>query len=96
MGIGIVFEWDERKRFINLRKHGIDFLECATVFSGPTDTVVDDRCDYGEIRFVTRGLLRGMVVVVVHTEEGGIVRVISMRKANVYEKEDFFEITFQN
>jgi uncharacterized protein (DUF4415 family) len=29
MGLGVVFEWDERKRQLNLRKHGLDFADCA-------------------------------------------------------------------
>jgi len=50
-------EWDERKRETNLRKHGIDFVGCPAVFAGTTKTVVDDRGDYDEERFVTFGLL---------------------------------------
>ncbi len=96
MGLGIIFEWDERKRSINLRKHGIDFAECAELFAGPTDTVIDDRYDYGETRYLTQGLLRGRVISVAHTEENGVVRVISMRKATAYEKESFFKNTVQD
>lgn len=96
MDVVPVFEWNERKRRSNLRKHGLDFADCAVVFAGPTWTIVDDRWDYGETRFLTRGLLRNKVVVVAHTEFTGLVRVISMRKALAYEKEDFFKNTFQN
>ena len=91
-----VFEWDERKRRSNLRKHKLDFADCAAVFSGVITTAVDDRCDYGETRFLTFGLLRGRVVVVIHTEAGGIVRVISMRKAAVHEQKAYFEKAFQD
>ncbi len=72
MDIGLVFEWSERKRRSNLRKHELDFADCAVVFSGPIVTVVDDRHDYGEVRLLTRGLLHGRVVVVAHTENKGI------------------------
>lgn len=29
------FEWDERKRRLNLEKHGVDFLDAIQVFSDP-------------------------------------------------------------
>jgi uncharacterized DUF497 family protein len=29
------FEWDERKRHINLEKHGLDFFDVMGVFSAP-------------------------------------------------------------
>lgn len=96
MGTEIVLQWDERKRRANLCKHGFDFGDCAEVFSGPVDTLLDDRYEYGETRLLTYGLLRGNVVVVTHTEDGGIIRVISMRKANQYEKENFFRNTFSD
>jgi uncharacterized protein (DUF4415 family) len=62
------YEWDEAKRQSNIRKHGIDFIGIHTVFAGRTVTVLDDRFDYGENRFVTLGLLSGRVVVVSHME----------------------------
>jgi len=96
MGSRPIFEWDERKRCSNLRKHRLDFADCAAVFSGGIATVVDDRCDYGEMRFLTFGLLRDRVVVVVHTEAGGIIRVISMRKAALHEQKAYFEKAFED
>ena len=95
MTTGPVFEWDERKRRDNVRKHKLDFADCASVFSGPIVSIQDQRRDYGETRLITRGLLRGRVVVVAHTEEEGIVRVISMRKAASHEQADYFEKTYQ-
>ncbi len=63
------FEWDENKRLSNIRKHGIDFADAEAVFEGDTVTVEDNRFDYGEVRFITLGLLEGDVVVVVYTEQ---------------------------
>jgi uncharacterized DUF497 family protein len=88
----LVFEWDEHKRRSNLRKHGIDFAECADVFAGSCTTMMDDRFAYGEHRFVTFGLLREVVVVVAHAEVGETVRVISMRKAGRNEQTLYFKI----
>jgi len=84
------FEWDEKKRKANLRKHGFDFVHAPSVFAGFTLTVLDDREDYGEDRYVTLGLLKNVVVVIVHTEQPEVIRVISMRKATRYEENTYF------
>jgi len=60
------YEWDEAKRRSNIQKHGIDFIGIESLFAGTTVTILDDRFDYGEPRFITFGLLRGRVVVVAH------------------------------
>ena len=75
------FEWDEAKRQANLAKHGIDFADVEPLFDGPTVTTLDQRFDYGEERFVTFGLLNGLVLTVVHTETDTVIRLISARKA---------------
>ena len=56
------------------------------VFSGDTLTVLDDRRDYGENRFITVGFLDGTMVVLVWTPRIKARRVISMRKANERER----------
>ncbi len=85
------FTWDEKKRKTNVRKRGLDFADAEMVFSGATFTFEDDRFDYGEQRFITMGLLQGVVVVIAHTERGEAVRIISMRKATKHEQEIFFQ-----
>ena len=83
--------WDERKRRLNLKKHGFDFVDAEEVFLGLTYTYEDDRFSYAERRFVTLGLLRGNVVSLVHAEEGDHIHVISMRKATKREREIYFQ-----
>ena len=91
-GTGRIFEWADRKRLSNLRKHGLDFAECVVVFAGPVFTALDDRYDYGEMRYCTLGLLQDQVVSVVHTDEdGGLMRIISLRKADKDEQAYYFE-----
>lgn len=85
------FEWDENKRLSNLRKHGIDFIDATVVFEGETVTVEDDRFNYGEVRFITLGLLESRVVVVVHTERENKIRIISVRKATKNERTEYFQ-----
>ena len=84
------FEWDEAKRRSNLWRHGIDFAEVVEVFAAPV-TILDDRYDYGEKRFLTLGLLKGSVVAVVHTESDDVIRIISARKAERYEEIKYFK-----
>ena len=83
--------WDEKKRRANLRKHRFDFVDAEEVFGGVTYTYEDDRLAYREQRFVTLGLLRQVVVSIVHTEEADHIHVISMRKATKREREIYFE-----
>jgi len=85
------YEWDEGKRQSNIQKHGIDFLGIEKVFDGQTITILDDRIDCGEPRFVTVGLLQGRVVVIAHTETDEVIRIISVRKATKHEEIRYFK-----
>ena len=84
------FTWNESKRQVTLQRRGLDFAQAEQVFVGPTFTFEDDREEYGEQRWVTLGLLNGIVVVIVHTETVDEIRVISMRKAEKDEQRLFF------
>ena len=85
------FEWDEDKRRANIKRHRVDFADLEPLFADETVTISDDRFDYGEDRFITLGLLRGIVLAVVHTESDEVIRFISARKATKYEEESYFE-----
>jgi uncharacterized DUF497 family protein len=85
------FEWDEKKRLINIRKHGIDFADVPAIFELDTVTVIDDRSEYGETRYQTLGLLKSRVILVVHTESETVIRIISARKATKYEEKIYFQ-----
>jgi uncharacterized DUF497 family protein len=90
-----MFVWDEAKRRLNLRKHGIDFADAEKIFRGITFTAEDTREDYGEQRFLTLGLLEDQVVSVAHTEQGEEIRIISIRKATKHEARFYFsQITY--
>ena len=84
------FEWDEAKRRSNIQRHGIDFGDVETVFVGETATILDDRYDYVETRFLTLGLLRGRVIAISHTETDEVIRIISARKALKDEEITYF------
>jgi len=74
------FDWDEDKRRTNIDKHGVDFLYAARIFRGFALTMVDGRDDYGEVRLVSIGRVGDEYFVVVHTQRGGVNRLISARK----------------
>ena len=85
------FEWDEDKRLTNIKNHGIDFIDVSEVFDGDVFTIEDDRYSYGEQRFVTFGLLKSLVVAVVNTDRGELIRIISIRKATKNEYRSYFQ-----
>ena len=82
------FEWDDEKRQQNTSKHGVDLIHTALIFEEPTLTKIDDRLDYGEERFISIGLVNGTAFVVVHTQRGENIRLISAWKGGRkdYEK----------
>jgi len=85
------FRWSERKRRSNIKAHGLDFVDAASVFHGVTFTFEDDRFDYDELRLFTLGLLAGVPLSIVHTETDHEIRVISFRKVTKREAKIYFE-----
>jgi uncharacterized DUF497 family protein len=81
--------YDPAKRAKTLAERGLDFEDAASVFGGPTLTLLDDRRDYGEARYQTYGLIGRRLVMVVWTARGMDRHVISMRKCNDREKARF-------
>jgi uncharacterized protein len=85
------FEWDEDKRALNLRKHGVDFLHVALMFEGSTVEDIDDREDYGEERIVAFGQVSGSVYRVVYTWRGAVIRIVSAQKANKHDSKRYYQ-----
>ena len=83
--------YDPEKRDWTLAERGLDFNDATQVFAGPTIDILDDRKDYGEVRWVTYGLLNGRMVALVWTPRGEGRHVISMRKANEREQKTYQE-----
>jgi hypothetical protein len=82
------FEWDEVKNLENIRKHEIDFADVPEMFEAPMLIELDDRFDYGEDRWFGIGFLGNGVAVVVWTErQNEVIRIISARRANRYERQ---------
>jgi uncharacterized protein len=85
------FEWDEAKAQANLAKHGVRFLEARAVFGDPFSmTREDQEHSHSEERLVTIGMSsRFRLLVVVHIERDGLIRIISARKANRREHRQY-------
>jgi uncharacterized DUF497 family protein len=83
--------WDESKRRANVRRHGLDFTGVEAIWDDFTITREDVRERYGEARYVTFGMLRAEVVVVVYTEQKGDIHIISLRRAEKYETRYYLE-----
>jgi uncharacterized DUF497 family protein len=83
----VQIEFDPAKRETTLAERGLDMARAEEIFAGPTLTVVDDRRDYGETRYVTVGYLDGRMVVMAWTRRSRARRIISLRKANDREQE---------
>jgi uncharacterized DUF497 family protein len=81
--------YDPAKRAATLEQRGLDFVDAPEVFSGSVFELADDRFDYGEKRYITIGMLRGRMVVLVWTPRGTARHIISMRKANSREQARF-------
>jgi len=83
-------EWDEVKNRHNLRKHRVSFETAKLVFDDLYARSIQDRVVYGEERWKTVGMIKGLIVVVAHTyrQEGEVevIRIISARKATAVER----------
>ena len=92
------FQWDENKARTNLAKHGVGFAEAATVFGDPLSlTIPDPAHSKNEDRCVILGTSHnGKSLVVVHTERGESIRLISARRASRQERKDYEESTQQD
>jgi uncharacterized protein len=82
------FEWDDEKATSNLKKHGVGFDEAKSVFEDDfAVTFFDERYSKDEQREITIGRSKtARLLLVVHTERGENIRIISVRKATKHEQ----------
>jgi uncharacterized protein len=93
--MALSFEWDANKAKQNLKKHGVSFREASTVFADSlARTIHDPLHSEDEDRFVNLGESnRGRLLVVVFTDRGDSIRIISARVATRRERKDYEEGT---
>jgi uncharacterized DUF497 family protein len=84
----LIFEWDLKKAKTNLEKHGISFEEASTAFKDPLSLTIDDPLHSSdEERLILIGMsYYNHILVIVHTEIGDNIRIISARKATRKER----------
>lgn len=82
------FEWDRAKAESNRRKHRVAFDEAVSVFYHPfSATFADPDSSRTEARLITIGhSSQERLLVVVHTEQGETIRIISARLATAHER----------
>lgn len=98
MNIPENFEWDENKNASNRQKHKLDFEFAAQIFDGMVLEKIDNRRNYGEVRyialgetqFVALGEIHGIVLYVAFTWRAEKRRIISARKATQKESEVYY------
>jgi len=87
------FVWNPQKADANRAKHGVTFEEASTVFGDPlAATIPDPDHSQDEARSVTMGhSVNGVLLLVVHADDGDEIRLISARRASGGEKKKYEE-----
>jgi hypothetical protein len=91
--MALEFEWDATKAAENLSNHGVSFGEAEGVFADPLAVEMPDS-DHSdaEDRWIMLGhSYQQRLVVVVFTERGRTIRIISARLATRSEQKDYEE-----
>lgn len=80
----IDFEYDERKSFSNLEKHGIDFVDAQALWLDSEVLEVQARTG-DEPRYLVIGLIDSKYWSAVVTYRGDSIRIISVRRSRAEE-----------
>jgi len=73
--------FDPAKNARNIKERGLSFGD-FTGFDAEPVVVVDDRYDYGEVRYRAFGRIDGLGHCLVYTENATGIRIISFRRAH--------------
>jgi len=91
------FEWDEAKSEACFFERGFDFAYAAQAFFDPHRlNRADLRRSYGEERYQLLGRIDSRIFVVVYTQRSKATRIISARKANNREINQYENSSHQN
>ena len=89
-----LFEWDDNKARLNLRKHRVTFIEAVSVFEDPLARIFDDPAHSSE---------ESREIIIGHSSAGKLllvcftapmedkVRILSARRATKREKKEYEE-----
>ena len=86
------FEWDDAKERLNLKRHGVLFIEAATVFDDPLMVAYySEEHSLEEERYVILGLSdKNRLLAVVYTQRERI-RIIAARELTPRERRSYEE-----
>jgi uncharacterized DUF497 family protein len=85
------FEWRPQKAVTNLRDHGVSFEQASKAFRDPfAIELLDAREAYGEERVNLIGMCDGTLLHVTYTERGERIRIISARRAERHEQNEYY------
>ena len=91
------FEWHPPKAESNLAKHGVSFAEAQEAFADDYGVVIrDEHNSISEVRYRLIGGSQSRLLVVTYTmreDELGqeVIRLISAREAERWEKQKYYE-----
>ena len=90
----LIFEWDDAKNKINLKKHGVSFEEAQTVFFDDNAIEFDDPDHFlDEERYLLLGFSQSLKILVVchcYRDSESLIRIISARKATKKEQKAYY------
>jgi hypothetical protein len=78
----VKIEFDPAKDALNRHKHGVSLAQAARIDWPGVMAIPDNRRSYGEERYIAATPIGDRLFVVAFTLRNGIVRIISLRKAN--------------
>ncbi|MEQ7153985.1 BrnT family toxin [Brevundimonas aurifodinae] len=80
------------KDTVNRAKHGLSLGDVAEGDWASAFIALDDRRDYGEVRWYAYLPIKGRVHVVIYTEREDVTWIISLRRANPREVKKYDEL----
>ncbi len=89
----VEFTWDPDKAAVKLRKHGVSFEDASTVFRNPLAKVLPDptHSEHEPRSLIIGHSAGGRLLLVVFTESGDRIRIISARDASARERREYEE-----
>jgi len=85
------FEWDINKSLENERKHKVSFNEAISIFADPFAIYFEDEehSDYEQRSKIIGKSSHGKMLLVVYTERGNKIRIISSRILTPKERKNY-------
>ena len=91
--MALEFEWGAAKAASNRRKHGVSFVEAASVLADSFGAIFDDEehSDDEPREIIVGHSNKNRLLMVSFTERHGAIRIISARVATKRERKDYEE-----